>query len=141
MSHHHLTFMYALQQKKETTRMGVKDTSYVWGQKQQKKSNYWTFLVVIFCSHTINLTKLFWIVVHRGKKCRDIKKVTSGGRAENENLNVCHSFHVFNFSSATRRHCWILTTLLHLWTTWSQKTVLKWHINRIIRQDLEELLI
>ncbi len=32
-------------------------------------------------------------MVHRSIKCSDILEVTSGGRAENANLEVCHLSH------------------------------------------------
>ena len=65
--------------------------------------------------------KHFWPTIHRCKKCSDIPKVTSGGRAEIENLEVCHFFKCFIFQFCYQRsvleyhwHC------LHLWTI-SQK--------------------
>ncbi len=53
---------------------------------------------------------LFWQRVHRCKKCPDIWKVTSSGRAEIENVNYA-SGNIFNFTSATRVHFSTLTSL------------------------------
>ncbi len=52
------------------------------------KDGVWIFCLIKLLIHNISKIWMyfFWLMVHRCKKCSDIVKVTSGGRAENENV-------------------------------------------------------
>ncbi len=52
------------------------------------KDNVWTFCLIKLLIHNLskNWMYFFWLMVHRCKKCSDISEVTSGGRAEIENM-------------------------------------------------------
>ena len=99
-------------------------------EAQNRPLIYISFDISINTLSFKNLDVLFGRRVHRCKKCTNIWKVPSSGRAEIENVKIT-SGSIFNFSSATRGH---FSNVSAIYRRFVKKSMFRFFIRCLLRK-------